>query len=87
MMRLVVLRLLNYWGFDVIHYDIDAIILKDPQPLFEQFSNRDIIGSIGTHPKEYYLDWGLTICLGFVMLRHTDKTGKTEDMNDSEHEY
>jgi len=27
-----VMRLLNHWGFDVVIYDDDAIILKNPEP-------------------------------------------------------
>ena len=35
MLRLAVMRLLNHWGFDVHNYDTDAILLRNPQILYD----------------------------------------------------
>ena len=75
MTRLSVMRLINHWGFDVANYDTDAILLKDPQPLYDSVSDADIIGSIGTIPTDFYMEWGITICIGVVVFRSSKKTG------------
>ena len=50
MTRLSIIRLLNYWGYDVNNYDTDAILLRNPQPVFESHSESDIIGTFGKFP-------------------------------------
>ena len=76
MIRLAVMRLLNYWGFDVANYDTDAIILKDPQPLYDDLAGSDIIGSVGKIPEDLIAEWGITICIGVVVLRSSERTGE-----------
>lgn len=73
--RLSVMRLINHWGFDVANYDTDAVLLRDPQPLFDSLSDSDIIGSIGTIPTDFYMEWGVTICIGVVVFRSSKRTG------------
>ena len=73
--RLSVMRLINHWGFDVANYDTDAILLRDPQPLYDSLSDSDIIGSIGTIPADFYMEWGVTICIGVVVFRSSRRTG------------
>ncbi len=75
MIRLSMMRLLNHFGFDIANYDTDAIILQDPQALYEHLSGDDIIGSVGWIPKPLYDNWGVTICIGVVLLRSSRKTG------------
>ena len=72
--RVTVMRLLNYWGYAVAHYDADAIILKNPQPLFDQHKDSDIVGSAGTFPPKAFQKWGVTICMGMILLRPTNQT-------------
>ena len=43
MVRLLVLRLINHWGYDVATYDYDAVILKNPQDLYDQHLDTDLI--------------------------------------------
>ena len=75
--RLTVVRLINYWGYDVVHYDTDAIVLKNPEPLFEKYRSSDIVGSVGRHPFALGDEWGFTLCMGFIMFRSTQETGTT----------
>lgn len=75
--RVTVLRAINYMGFDVVHYDIDAIVLRNPLGLFEQFWDSDVIGSTGTYPRDLGGVWGFTICMGVILFRSTPQTGKT----------
>ena len=73
--RFTVMRLLNYWGFDVANYDSDAMIMKNPQPIYDRYSEQDVIGSAGYFPPEIHRKWGVTLCMGAVMIRATKQTG------------
>ena len=73
--RFTVMRLLNYWGFDVANYDSDAMIVKNPQPIYDRYSDQDVIGSAGYFPAEIHRKWGVTLCMGAVMIRATKQTG------------
>ena len=75
MTRLAVMRILNHWGFDVANYDTDAIILKDPQPLYDGLRGYDIVGSVGKYPYDLADVWGITICIGVVLMRSSEHTG------------
>ena len=70
MCRLALIRLLNHWGYNVVHYDADAVTLKNPEPLF------DIVGSRGKLGKELKNMWGFAICMGAVLFRSTANVGK-----------
>ena len=74
--RCTVARLLNHLGYDVIMFDLDAVILKDPRPLFQSFNGSDIIGSRSRYPFDLYRKWGVTLCMGAVMFRSTSATGQ-----------
>lgn len=74
--RCIIFRLLNYWGYSVATYDTDALVLKNTQRLFDAYPDSDIIGSSGTWPKELGKDWGVTLCMGFSFFRSTKYTGK-----------
>ena len=73
--RLTVMRILNHWGFDVVNYDSDAVILRNPQPIYDRYPGSDVIGSAGTFPNGIYIKWGVTVCMGVVMIRATNRTG------------
>lgn len=75
MTRLAVVRLISHWGFDIAHFDTDAIVLKNPLYLFRFHQGSDIIGSLGMFPKKLMKEWGITICAGMVMFRNTQQTG------------
>lgn len=81
MTRLAVMRLLNHWGFDVANYDTDAVILRDPKPLYETLTGSDIIGSVGKIPVDLVQEWGITICIGVVVIKSSERTGKKTELS------
>lgn len=74
--RCMVIRLLNYWDYDVMMFDLDAIILKDPRPIFAEFHKSDIVGSQGKYPFQLGHKWGVTLCMGVVLFRSTPSISK-----------
>ena len=76
MVRLAVMRIVSHFGFDVVMYDTDAIILKDPQPLYDRLHGDDIIGSVGRIPYDLLAEWGITICIGVVLIRSSPAIGE-----------
>ena len=75
MTRLIIIRLLNHWGYDVAHFDADALIVQNPEPLFDQFNESAIIGSQGSFPSTLSHKWGATICAGVMVIRSCKETG------------
>ena len=73
--RLSVLRLLNHYGFSVVNYDCDAILLKNPQPIFDGHKDADLIGTFGKGPGQLYVKWGITLNTGVMLLRSNSKIG------------
>lgn len=74
--KVTVMRLMNHWGYDVASYDIDAIILKNPEQLYYlEFKSSDMIGSRGTYPSKVRKLFGVTLCAGAFMIKSTPKTG------------
>lgn len=74
--RCAIYRLLNHWGYDVMAYDTDAIVLKNVQDILDSYHESDVIGSTGTYPFELGVKWGHTLCMGVVLFRSTTKTGE-----------
>ena len=77
LIRVFVMRLLTYWGYDVANFDTDAILLKNPIPvlLSQEFSNSDVIGTFGgTLPGALHNKWGVVLCMGAIFLRSTSHT-------------
>ena len=76
--RLVVYRLINYFGHDVMGYDSDTLILRNPEGLLKdlEHKNSDIIGSAGKFPWTLWHARGFTVCMGVVLFRSTSRTGK-----------
>ena len=76
MIRMSVVRLINHFGHDVIHYDPDAILLKDPWPLFYDHNcESDIIAGRGTYPFDINKEFGVTMCMGSAFFRCSPATG------------
>ena len=76
--RLTVLRLLNYWGYDVLQMDIDALLMNNIQSVFDHFNDVDIITSTSMKnciPKTAHRAWGFCMCIGAVLIRSNDNTG------------
>ena len=77
MLRLSLMRIVNHFGFDVVMVDTDSIMLKDPQPLFDTLKGEDIVGSVGTIPNDLFAEWAVTICIGVVLVRSSERTGES----------
>ena len=74
--RSTVIHVLNSWSYSVLVIDIDAMILKDMQPLFEQFKTADIVASSGVYPFELHDMWNApTLCMGVSLFKATKATG------------
>ena len=73
--RYAVYMLLNHWGYDVMAYDTDAIVLRNLQDILNTFGESDIIGSAGGYPRNLTIKWGQTLCMGVVLFKSTRKTG------------
>ena len=72
--RLVLCRLLNHWGYDVAMFDADAIVLRNPKPLFDKYKEADIVASSGRYPFDLSKRWkAATVCMGTVLLRATSR--------------
>ena len=70
------MRFINHWGFDAANYDTDAIVLRNPEPLYyEQYRDSDFIGSYGHFPPDIKQEWGIAVCTGAVMIRSSICTG------------
>ena len=74
--RCALYKLLNHWGYDVMAYDTDAIVLKNIQHILDEYPSSDIIGSSGVYPFSLGAKWGQTLCMGVVLFRSTRKTGE-----------
>ena len=74
--RMIVYRLINYFGYDVVSYDTDAIPLRNLQPVFDDYQDHDIVGSAGIYPFGLGRIWGFTMCMGVIRFRSTTKMGK-----------
>ncbi len=75
MVRLGMMRIINYFGYNCAMYDIDAIVLRNPQKLYSRYKT-DIVSSRGSLPKELMRKWHVTMCIGAVFIRSNPRTGK-----------
>ena len=76
--RMMVMRLINHWGYDCANYDTDAIILRNPQALYEADENIDIdifAGFAISFPPDLHKKWGATLCNGAWLVRSNPRTG------------
>ena len=79
--RLAVVRLMNHYGYDVVNYDCDAILLKNPQTIFDSHKEADMIGTFGKGPNHLYTKWGVTLNTGVMLLRANAKLGEYNYMS------
>ena len=75
-LRQPVLGLINYWGYEVAAYDSDAVLLHNPQPLYEEWRHMSVLASSGTYPGELSRMWGFTLRAGALILRASPSVGK-----------
>ncbi len=57
-------------------YDSDAFILKNPQELFDLYPGSHVIGSESYMPFDLHKKWGVTLCMGVVLIRASSETGR-----------
>lgn len=78
MLRLGVMRIINRLGYHVAMYDADAIVLRNPQLLFDAHPEADIISSSGEFPQLLLEWWNVnsTLCIGAVLIKSNERTGE-----------
>ena len=67
---------MSHWNYDVVMYDSDAVVLKDPQSLFDSYPRVGLIGSTGKGPESIGRIWGRTICTGVLLMRSSPALGR-----------
>ncbi|CAH1776484.1 unnamed protein product, partial [Owenia fusiformis] len=69
--RVLLWRLVNYFGYDIVTFDTDALPLQNPSVVFDRFPNADLIGSQSARVPGYlYAFWQLNpINMGMVLMR------------------
>ena len=81
--RMMVMRLINHWGYNTANYDTDAIILQNPQSIYDadEYADFDIIAGFAiSFPPALHKKWGATLCNGAWMVRSNHRTGKNITM-------
>ena len=74
--RLTVIRLLNYWKYNVLVIDSDAVMMRNIQPLLDRFNTSDIITSGGYFPSKFSDKWNApTMCMGVILIKSSPATG------------
>ena len=74
--RLLAARLVNFWGYSFATYDTDAVLLRNPQPLYNAHRGPNIIAGAGDHwPRWARQEWGFAVCLGAMLIRNGPNTG------------
>lgn len=74
--RLLVARLVNFWGFSFASYDTDALVLRDPQSIYDAHPEANVIAGSGLHwPQWATQEWGFAMCLGAVLMRSGPASG------------
>ena len=74
--RLTVVRLLNYMGYDAASFDADAIILKNPETLYQECHDSDVVATYSYYPPQIKVKWGVSICGGMFLIRSTRNSGE-----------
>ena len=80
-LRITAIRLLNHWGYDAANVDTDAVVLKNPEPLFSssKYKDSDVIASSGKFPFYLKAKWGATLCGGFFLIKSSAGSGIFDD--------
>ena len=77
--RMMVMRLINHWGYDAANYDTDAVILRNPQVIYDDPDNADVdifAGFAISFPPVLHKKWGATLCNGAWLVRSNPRTGE-----------
>lgn len=70
-LRVQVASCLLLAGYDVLLSDADAIWLRDPMESIRELGVNDssVVASRGRFPRGLFVEWGSTVCFGFVLFR------------------
>lgn len=77
--RMMVMRLINHWGYDAANYDTDAVMLRNPQVIYDDPNNADVdifAGFAISFPPVLHRKWGATLCNGAWLVRSNPRTGE-----------
>ncbi|CAH1801478.1 unnamed protein product [Owenia fusiformis] len=76
--RLHTWRIINILGYNVMSYDLDSLPLRNPEILFEEYPDADIIGqAVGNYPHQVRDAWMFfTLNMGTIFIRNTPGTEK-----------
>ena len=77
-LRLTAIRLINHWGYDAANVDTDAVVLRNPEPLFSMYRDSDMIASYGKFPYNLKAKWGATMCGGMFLIRSSTSSGNNK---------
>ena len=66
--RFLVLRIINFWGYDVASYDCDAVLLRNLQPLYDSNPDVKLFAGSGTFPSTISNKWGFSLCSCVLLL-------------------
>ena len=76
--RMMVMRLINHWGYDAANYDTDAVMLRNLQSIYDAPENADVdifAGFAISFPPVLHKKWGATLCNGAWLVRSNARTG------------
>ena len=73
--RFLVLRIINFWGYDVASYDCDAVLLRNLQPLYDSNPDVKLFAGSGTSPSAMSNQWGFSLCSCVLLLRSHPSIG------------
>lgn len=88
--RMMVMRLINHWGYDAANYDTDAVMLKNPQSIYDAPENADwdiFAGFAISFPPILHKKWGATLCNGAWLVRSNPRTGEALQIEMSMYAY
>ena len=73
--RLICFWLLSGWGFDIIHFDVDAVPVKPKfLDLFIRDGGADLVAGAGIFPNSARKVLGATVCMGTFYLKSLTKS-------------
>ena len=68
--RIVVFWLLSSWGYDILHFDMDAVPVRPKfSDLFLRGDEADVVAGTGHFPSSVDRTLGGTICMGTIYIK------------------
>ena len=74
--RLLVSRLVNYWGYSLAAYDTDALMLNNPQAVYDSHKGVIVIAGAANIGSTWAVkECGFAVCPGAILMRSGPATG------------